>query len=226
MSGRLINTVLIVLFVVFLAANLLLGRRGEGRRGFEFLPTMVHSVPYDAYSEHPLLPGGMAMQEPPEGVIARGRMPLHYGASPEEALRAGRDLKNPIALASAEQVEADLARGQHLFGIYCLLCHGPEGRGDGTVAQRGFPAPPAFNSETSVALRDGQIFHIITFGQNNMPGHKAQIDPIDRWRIVQYVRQLRLNLAPTGEPSSPSVAAEPLVAVTEDDAGDAMEVQQ
>ena len=191
MSARLMNTVLAVILLVLLAANLSLGRRVVAERNFEFLPTMVHSVPYNAYSAHPDLPLGMAMQKPPLGTIARGRLPLRYGPGPEEALRAGAQLESPLT-ESAQALS--LERGEQLFSTYCQLCHGPEGRGDGTVAQRGFPSPPAFNSETTTSLREGQIFHIITFGQNNMQGHASQIDSEDRWHIVQHVKKLRADL--------------------------------
>jgi mono/diheme cytochrome c family protein len=204
----LLNLVLAALLLALLGANLTIGSRDVTTRNYEFLPTMVHSVPLNAYSAFPDLPGGMGMQVPPAGTIARGRMPLHFGPGPEEALRAAEQLVDPLATS------ADPARGQHLFQVYCQLCHGPEGRGDGPVAQRGFPAPPAFNSETTAALRDGQIFHIVTFGQNNMPGHAGQLDPEDRWQLVSHVRGLRSKLqeesaAPLEPPLSDAVPAEP-----------------
>ena len=202
MRSTLIQLVLGVALVALLVANLAIGRSVVAERNFEFLPTMVHSVPYGAYTSHPDLPSGMTMQAPPDGTIARGRIPLRFEAGPEEALRAGAELENPLE-ESAENQE----RGGQLYGIYCQLCHGPDGRGDGTVARRGFPAPPNFNSETSTALEDGQIFHIITFGQNNMPGHASQIDPGDRWRVVQHVRALRSALVAELEPSE-QVASE------------------
>lgn len=190
MRVRLTHLVLGFVLVVLLLANLAIGGGAVTKRNFEFLPTMVRSVPYDAFSSHPDLPYGMTMQLPPEGAIARGRLPLRFGAGPEEALRAGAELANPLQTTVDNQ-----AAGQDLFFTYCQLCHGPEGRGDGTVAQRGFPAPPSFGSATSAALAEGQIFHIITFGQNNMPGHASQLDVEDRWQIVQHVRTLRAALA-------------------------------
>ncbi len=189
MSRGLVNGALAALLVALLAGGFFHGDLDEEARNVEFLPTMVHSVPYDAYSAHSQLPGGMTMQTPPPGTIARGRLPLHFGPGPEEAARAGAELESPL-----EDGEEHLERGREMFGIYCLLCHGPEGRGDGPVSQRGFPAPPSFDSETSAALAEGQIFHIVSFGQNNMPGHASQIDPDDRWRIVQHVRALRADL--------------------------------
>lgn len=193
MSSRRLQVFLGVALVVLLFANLTLGRRHVGERNFEFLPTMVHSVPYDAYSAHPDLPNGMTMQSPPEGTVPRGRMPLGYGSFRDEALRAGAELTSPLPTNPQNQQE-----GAHLYGIYCQVCHGVEGLGNGTVAQRGFPAPPSFNSETSAALKEGQIFHIITFGQYTMPGHASQMSRAERWQVVQHVLTLRQALVGVG----------------------------
>src|SRR5581483_7220919 len=86
-----------------------------------------------------------------------------------------------------------LARGEAVFVNFCQVCHGPAARGDGPVAQRGFPAPPSLVAPAakSRGLTDGQLFHIITAGQNNMPSYATQIDPDDRWRAVLFVRALQ-----------------------------------
>jgi mono/diheme cytochrome c family protein len=39
-------------------------------------------------------------------------------------------------------------------------------------------------------MKDGQLFHIITFGQGNMPSYAAQVDRDDRWKVVRFVRGL------------------------------------
>ena len=186
MRAGIVHLILGAVLVALLLANLALGGGSVTERNLEFMPTMVHSVPYDAFSSHPDLPNGMTMQLPPEGSIARGHMPLGFGPGPDEALRAGAELLSPL-----ETTAENTAAGQELFFTYCQLCHGSEGRGDGTVAQRGFPAPPSFGSATTAALKDGQIFHIMTFGQNNMPGHASQLDVEERWQIVQHVKELR-----------------------------------
>ena len=44
-----------------------------------------------------------------------------------------------------------LERGQERFNIYCAVCHGPTGEGNGMIVQRGFPQPPSFHEQR---LRD------------------------------------------------------------------------
>jgi mono/diheme cytochrome c family protein len=78
-----------------------------------------------------------------------------------------------------------------VYTIYCRVCHGPAGEGDGTVAQRGFPTPPSLLAANARNYADGRIFHIVSFGQGNMPGYAAQIEPADRWKATLWVRRLQ-----------------------------------
>ena len=216
-----LNAVLLIGLLAVLGANVLLSSADPERRNLEFLPTMVHSVPYDTFAAHPNLPLGMAMQLPPEGSIARGQMPLHYAPTAEDALRAGQELVNPYAAAllpadSSEGIDAGQAEaletGAELYRVYCGLCHGSRGDGDGVVAQRGFPAPPQLYGETGLALLDGQIFHIISHGQNNMPGHASQLErarALDDRQLCAPAPARRPGTARLGSPGARSGAVGP-----------------
>jgi cytochrome c1 len=50
-----------------------------------------------------------------------------------------------------DTLEASVIRGRLAFQNYCVLCHGPEGRGDGRAAKLHTPRP--FNLTTSTAPR-------------------------------------------------------------------------
>lgn len=203
--ATLLNGVLMVVLALVLFANLALGHRSFEQRNYEFLPTMSHSVPYNSFSSHPDLADGKTMQPAPVGTVARGHQPMHYAATPEDALRAGQQLQSPLAELDEITASAIRERDAELFGVYCQLCHGPRGAGDGPVAKRGFPAPPALFAENALQMADGQLFHIITYGQNQMPGHASQLDREDRWRIVRHVRGLQaaaLSAATQPEPSA------------------------
>lgn len=187
MTGRGSTNLLLALAVLLVfGLNLALGPNPEARN-FEVMPEMVTPVPYESFSANPVLAGGVSLQPPPGGTIPRGRMPLRFGATPEENQRAGRELANPFSTDDP----AALERGGQVFQVYCRLCHGPEGRGDGPVARRGFPAPPSLLGPDALALADGQIFHLVTFGRGNMPGHAVQVEPEDRWQAVLWVRELQ-----------------------------------
>ncbi|MBI2434112.1 MAG: cytochrome c [Candidatus Hydrogenedentes bacterium] len=171
-------------------------RRDPSQPNLAFMREMVDSIPYDAFARNPVFPDGRTMQAPIPGTIARGELPLHYAATPEDALRAAQELKNPFMETyfwseDDEELLAQNDLGGAAFRISCLPCHGAAGHGDGPVALRGFPPPPSLAAEKALNLKDGQMFHIITFGQGNMPGYAAQVSPEDRWRIILYIRSLQ-----------------------------------
>lgn len=181
-----LNLVLLLVLALLAVLNWQLGRSGN-QRGLDFMPEMVRSLAAESFSANPVLAQGMTLQQPPEGTIPRGLLPLHLVPTPEDALRAGVELQNPFSADDAPSV----SRGQVIYSRYCALCHGQTGQGDGTVAQRGFPAPPSLLAPNARGLLDGQIFHIITVGQGNMPAYAAQLDREDRWKAVLHVRELQ-----------------------------------
>src|SRR5436853_470371 len=65
------------------------------KRGFEYTRDMTYSLAYDSYAPNPVTRDGLTLQRPVRGTIARGHVPLHYAATPEDAERAGRELNNP-----------------------------------------------------------------------------------------------------------------------------------
>lgn len=154
---------------------------------YEFLPGMVYSIPYDSFAANPNFPDGKTLQPPIPGTIARGQLPLHFEATEEGAARAGRELHSPFAPGDADS----LRRGAKAYAIFCIPCHGPAGRGDGLVTQRGFPPPPSLLIEKTQSMADGQLFHILTHGQGNMPPYAAQVNPDDRWKIILHIRSLQ-----------------------------------
>lgn len=199
MTHSRLNLILAALLVAVLAAAAF-SRTDRTRPNDEFLPDMKYSPAFTAYEPHPLLPAQRTLQPPVAGTIARGEMPLHYAATPDDAVRAGRELGNPFAGGTPERV-ASQERGRLQYQHFCTSCHGPQGLGDGPVSQRGFPPPPSLQTGKSVGMPDGQLFHILTYGQNTMPAFAAQIDAQRRWDLINFVRTLQLPPAAPGAPA-------------------------
>jgi mono/diheme cytochrome c family protein len=44
-------------------------------------------------------------------------------------------------------------------------------------------------------MKDGQLFHVLTYGQNNMPSYASQLSRGDRWNVILYVRTLQVAAA-------------------------------
>ncbi len=163
------------------------GGRDVTQTNIEYMPDMAHPVAYETQSRNPVFASGATLQTPPEGTVARGRQTFGYGPGPEEAARAGRELSSPIDLSDAEVRR----RGTAAYAVFCRPCHGAGGAGDGAVSKRGFPPPPSLLAEHARAMPDGQLFHVITLGQGNMPAYRGQIEPATRWEIIAYLRAVQ-----------------------------------
>ncbi|MHC4392739.1 MAG: c-type cytochrome [Planctomycetota bacterium] len=196
-------TVLATLFVCFILIQVgadCVGIDPE-HRNVEIFREMVDSQAHEAFAKSAAFPDGKTIQKPVEGTIARGFIPLRYGTTLEEARRAGEELVNPFTQAAGQPQdkkfeEALLARGRHMYAVYCTPCHGAGGEGNGIVTSRGVPPPPSLSSDSVRAMKDGELFHAITFGKGNMPPHAAQIDRSDRWKIVRHLRTFTERKAP------------------------------
>jgi mono/diheme cytochrome c family protein len=159
------------------------------KRGYEFMPDMTRSVPYDAFAPNPVTRNRMTQQLPVRGTIPRGFQPLHYVNTVADAERAGRELRFPHPPGAA-----DVDRGKPLYETYCAVCHGAAGDGDGPLVPL-IPNPPAYSSERVRAMPAGRLFHVITFGSGRMPAYASQVRPADRWSIVAYVQTLQARHA-------------------------------
>ena len=97
--------------------------------------------------------------------------------------------------------KTDLDRGQDRFNIYCSVCHGMTGYGDGIVARRGFnkPSPASYHQERLQNAPVGHFFDVMTNGWGAMPSYASQVSVEDRWRIAAYIRALQLSQMKAGE---------------------------
>ncbi len=150
----------------------------------EFVPEMVHSIPYDAYSKNPNYEDGKTLKMPVVGTIARGFIPEYSDGNLTEEL-AGNILQNPI-----EKTDENIIRGEWVYRTYCQVCHGMTGLGDGPVTKRGVPPPPSLLTKTVQQMKEGQLYFIITNGKGNMASYKSQVQREDRWKVIQYIRTM------------------------------------
>lgn len=204
MARVVLNVFLLVALIISVSASWLL-TPNPARPNFEFIPEMAHAPRYNAFAPNPNFRNGATLQRPEPGTIPRGWMPLHYAATPQDALRAGEELQSPITPGNERSRE----RGSFVFANFCAVCHGAGGAGNGPVAQRGYPPPPSLLAEHAQKMKDGQLFHILSYGQNNMPSYASQLSRDDRWNVIFYVRTLQAAVAPAAPvPSATPVKAD------------------
>ena len=180
--------------------------RDFGKRNIEYMPDMGYSEAWESQTQHDYrvnypdsyeeLPvyikeWGTADMPPPEGTVYRGQQWLNIPAGEEGRDRAGRELTNPYAGVSGADEAEVLARGKNLFKFKCQGCHGVDGVGNAPVTKYGIGAPTLANATVRDKWKDGQIFHIITYGFNTMPAHANQVEFNDRWKLIRYLRELQ-----------------------------------
>ncbi len=197
-----LNVFLLLAFVGSLALVWSL-RPAPARPNLEYFPNMAHSVRYAAFSPNPNFPDGKTLQRPEPGTVPHGLLPLHFEATPQDALRAGEELRNPFSAADPRAAE----RGAFVFTNFCMECHGAGGVGNGPVALKGFPPPASLVAEKATKMKDGQIFHILTYGQGNMPSYASQLSREDRWKAILFVRSLQRQALAEAQKQAAAAAA-------------------
>ena len=162
--------------------------RTRTMRGYDFMPDMQYSQAYETYSDNPNFKDSMTMRVPVSGTVPTGIIPFRYTIDSASRARAGMELKNPFL-----PTDEVIARGDSVFTIYCNICHGPQGKGNGHLYTSGlYPLQPRdISAEPTAKLKDGEIYHTITLGFGSMGVYGAQIRPDDRWKVVLYVRELQ-----------------------------------
>ncbi|MBS1492716.1 MAG: DUF3341 domain-containing protein [Bacteroidetes bacterium] len=159
--------------------------------GYGAIGKLVNILPYDwmhnQFKVTPQQPStlfkdGRSMQRPVDGTVARGFMPYEYTGMPDSLVKL---LSNPVPMS-----EFSIERGKKQFNTYCSPCHGYFGQGDSRLNGQ-FPNPPTLHSKKVRDWADGNIYNVMTNGQNVMPSYAKQISRDDRWAIVNYIRVLQ-----------------------------------
>ena len=170
---------------------------------------------YKAYKESKFFTDKRASRNTPDGTVARGQLhenkALYTGKVDNPDLNAvaetstdasGNTLVSSFPNAIDEfpmPVTKELIeRGQNRFDIYCAVCHGPMGDGDGMVVRRGFPQPPTYHDDRLRNAPVGHFFDVATNGWGRMSGYGPVISAPDRWAIVAYIRALQISKDPNG----------------------------
>ena len=148
---------------------------------------MYDAVPYEAYSEAKVMRNQMEAQQPVSGTIARGKVPYDYPNT-----EVGYQIAKDSLHSAMKPTKENLAKGKYLYNMYCAVCHGTKGEGQGVLVKREkFLGVPNYKDR---AITEGSIYHVIMYGRNMMGSHASQLTQKERWQVVRYVEQLRNDL--------------------------------
>jgi mono/diheme cytochrome c family protein len=86
-----------------------------------------------------------------------------------------------------------MMRGRERYDIYCGVCHGATGDGNGMIVQRGYPVPPSYHIDRVRNAPIGHFYGVMTSGYGVMYSYATRVTPEDRWAIAAYIRALQLS---------------------------------
>ena len=178
----LINTFILVVIITSLFSC-----QNKRKPNYQFFPNMYEPVGYEAYGEFDVFPNKQEALVPPEGTIARGHSLYSYANTNDGYNSALKNLKTDLSSS-----EIDLKRGKELYEIYCGICHGNKGAGQGKLVKRekilGVP------SYADRPITTGSIYHVIYYGKNSMGSYANLLNEEERWQVTAYVEALRKEL--------------------------------
>jgi len=161
----------------------------NSRPNYQYMPNMYEPVGYETYGAYSVFPNEQSALVPVEGTIARGHTLFEYGDSNDEYLRAKAELVSPL-----DSTQIDLNTAKQLFDIYCAICHGTKGDGQGNLVKREkILGVPKYN-DPARAITQGSIYYTIYYGKNAMGSYKNQLSEEERWQVVAYVLDLKQKL--------------------------------
>ncbi|WP_369047979.1 cytochrome c [Tenacibaculum sp. UWU-22] len=177
----------IKLIVALLAFTSVISCKDKSNRQVQYMPDMYVAVPYEANGANGIN-GEMVDKKPVAGTIKRGGVPAFEYPNNNEGYEAAKaNLKSPLPVN-----QANLDNGKKMFDIYCAICHGQKGDGNGVLPQRDkFNGVPNYKDRE---ITEGSIYFVIMHGRNLMGSHASQLTPKERWQVVQYVEKLRSDL--------------------------------
>ena len=148
---------------------------------------MANQPRYDPLEPSDFFADGMSARPRIAGTVARGELPVDGFAATGKLNGVDSDgFPFPVTMEM-------MNRGQERYDIYCSVCHGRLGNGNGMIPARGYRRPPSFHTEVLRDARTGHLFDVMTNGFGSMPPYAVQVSAQDRWAIVAYIRALQAS---------------------------------
>ena len=202
MSINMKNTIYIA--VVIFVSVIMVSCNSNDTPNYQYMPNMYEPVDYETYGAYEIFPGEQSAMLAVDGTIPRGWEPYGYENSFEGLNQARAKLSMPLNVT-----EENLTNGKELYTIYCAICHGDKGDGQGILVQREkFLGVPSY-ADPGRNITEGSIYHVMMYGINAMGSHASQTNEKERWQIAMHVLNLKASLK--GEP-----LLEPVKEITEE----------
>ena len=195
------NIIIIVIVFFTTAFTSCKDKRDPGR---VYMPDMAYSRAYETYAPNNLKQDGINyLNYPVDGTVRRGDLFAYTLPNDSNGFKMAAEVKDPLpALDSNQMLEA-----QRLFNINCAICHGANIDAQGPLATSGKVGGIA-NLKLPQFVKEpvGQMFHVVTYGKNNMGSYASQLDRKQRWMVIQYIKSVQLSSAASAGKDSTAAA--------------------
>jgi len=161
----------------------------DSRPNYQFFPQMYDSPSYETYREYDVFAGEQSAMLPADGTIARGHSVYPYENTNDDYERAKAELMSPL-----DSTQVDYVRGGPLYAIYCAVCHGNKGDGQGNLVKREKILGVPSYADAARAITEGSVYHVIYHGRNAMGSYANQLNEEERWQVTAYVMKLKEDL--------------------------------
>lgn len=124
-------------------------------------------------------------------VPVNGEAPFYYANTEEDRLRCEQEMvRNPFPIT-----KAGLDRAKPLYDVYCGICHGKKGDGQGdlvTVPDSKYPVQPKnLLADDMIAAGNGRLYFAVMYGKNLMGSYADKLSFEERWQVIHYIRSLQ-----------------------------------
>jgi mono/diheme cytochrome c family protein len=168
---------------------------------------------YKAYKKSDFFADNRSSRDMPEGTVPRGYLKANKAfytgkidnPNPNAQVETTTNAQgNTIVTSFPNDIDEFpvpvtkelIDRGENRFNIYCIVCHGPTGNGDGMIVRRGFSPPPTYHDDRLRNAPVGHFFDVMTNGWGKMNSYADKLQPADRWAVVAYIRTLQASQNP------------------------------
>ena len=195
--------IFLALYVFAIVATVsILGFRGSHstKPPLEVFPDMDRQARYKPQAENEYFSDGRNDRPVPAKTVARGdyfNQAEVFSAGFEDktlgdtAFNQGKAADGTFVKTVPIEVSHELmAEGKVKYDIFCTVCHGAAGDGNGVTKPYGVLAA-SYHDDRLRGVEDGYIFDVITNGKGLMLPLDGSISPEERWAIVLYVRALQ-----------------------------------
>ncbi|MCC6599575.1 MAG: cytochrome c [Crocinitomicaceae bacterium] len=190
--------------------------------GVEYMPDMYRSPALEAYIDYgdsktldwtqqqkdaagvtPVL-----SRTPPPGTVPYTSQEMAPFVMPYSLANTNEGYESSAAIKSPlKPTEANVKRGREIYTKMCVHCHGKSGHGDGAISVNEFIQGIPDYATKLKALPEGKMFHSITYGKGLMGQHASQLNQLQRWQVIEWVKCLQTgNTTPAFDASGMLIA--------------------